>query len=57
MVVLTKKFDLKLNIVPILVIWYALSWNYNTSKNNMLENSFIKVYWIGDGFEVEHDFL
>ena len=28
-------------------------WNYNTNRNNMWENSFIKIYWIQHGFEVE----
>ena len=29
-------------------------WNYNTNGNN-LENSFIEVYWIRHGFDVERD--
>ena len=32
-------------------------WNYNTNRNNMSENSSIKVYSIRHGFEVEHDSL
>ena len=28
-------------------------WNYNTNRNNMYENSFVKVYWILHDFEVE----
>ena len=37
------------------VSWRA--WNYNTNRNNMPVNSFIKVYCIWHGFEVERDLL
>ena len=37
-------------------IWKR-AWNYNTKKNNMSENSFIKVFWIWQAFEVERDSL
>ena len=30
-------------------------WSYNRNGNNMYKNSFIKVYWIRYGFEVERD--
>ena len=30
---------------------------YNTNRNNMKENSFIKVYWIRHRFEADHDSL
>ena len=33
------------------------TWNYNTNRNNMQENSFRKVYWIQHGFGVERDSL
>ena len=33
------------------------SWNYNTSRNSMLENPFIKFYWIRQTFEDERDLL
>ena len=32
-------------------------WSYNRNGNNMYKNSFIKVYWIRYGFEVERDSL
>ena len=36
---------------------YFRTWNSNTNRNNICENSFIKIYWIRYGFEVERDSL
>ena len=49
-----KNFTLKF-----LFNWAASlqSWNYNTNRNNISENFFIKVYWIRHDFEEEHDSL
>ena len=33
------------------------AWNYNTNRNNISGNSFIKVFWNRHGLEVERDSL
>ena len=33
----------------------VIGWNYNTTRNNIKENLFIKVYWIRHTFEVERN--
>ena len=40
-------------------VWnrFNSSWNYNTNRNNMQWNSFIKVCWIWHEFEVECNLL
>ena len=44
------------NCYVICMSWVEL-WNYNTNRENMSENFFIKVYWVQISYEVENGSL